>query len=373
MKLFRKLSIFLCGLTMLCTTSCSMFSYDDSYSIQTVQTKQLENGDTEVTISFTDEDIKPVTFTIPKGDKGEEGKKGTGIANIESTLSEDKKNTIVTVTFTDASIPSETFTIPNGVSISSIDTSYDEETLTTTITISTSDGETKSFAIKDGKDGKDGVGIASITSEVNEAGDLIITITYTDPDKSPSKITFPYRNGTDGKDGRGIQSISSTERKTEYVLTVTYTDGTSEEFAFLKPSSNEWFGGEGAPDNNDNRRAKEGDYYFDRSTYKIYRHNGTSFMEWVDLANVNQALSDITITFDATTNGGKISDINKRVIKIKSGRTIPATDFPSAIAPEGKTFKGWYTSNLGPTNPISGRVTDVTPLFQDMTLYAYYE
>lgn len=40
---------------------------------------------------------------------------------------------------------------------------------------------------------------------------------------------------------------------------------------------------------------------------------------------------------------------------------------------EGYSFEGYYTTPEGPDNPLSGRLTDLTPIFRDTTFYAYYE
>ena len=40
---------------------------------------------------------------------------------------------------------------------------------------------------------------------------------------------------------------------------------------------------------------------------------------------------------------------------------------------EGYSFQGYYTTAEGPANPLSGKLTDLTPIYNDVTFYAYYE
>ena len=35
-------------------------------------------------------------------------------------------------------------------------------------------------------------------------------------------------------------------------------------------------------------------------------------------------------------------------------------------------FAGYYTSPEGPENPLSGKLTDLTPIYSDMSFYAYF-
>ena len=49
---------------------------DEAMEISSITTVTLENGDIQVIITYVDEDMKPTTFVVPKGDSGEDGKDG---------------------------------------------------------------------------------------------------------------------------------------------------------------------------------------------------------------------------------------------------------------------------------------------------------
>ena len=81
------------------------------------------NGETQLTITFTDEDIEPVTFIIPQGEQGEtgaQGAPGVGISTINVFPSVDGTYSTIVITYTDSSIPSTSFIVENGVSVINI-------------------------------------------------------------------------------------------------------------------------------------------------------------------------------------------------------------------------------------------------------------
>ena len=68
-------------------TSCSAFFGGDEYTItDTSITTDEETGDTIVTITFSGDNIEPLTFTIPKVQNGIDG---NGIASITPVLTEE--------------------------------------------------------------------------------------------------------------------------------------------------------------------------------------------------------------------------------------------------------------------------------------------
>ena len=164
-------------------SSCSLFGgADEGLMIERVESTMGENGSTLVTMYFTDEDVEPLTFEIPRGETGEIGPigaTGLGIKEITSRQSEDGLNTILTIIFTSEDVPNQEITVPNGVSVVGVDSSFDPDTNITTITFELSDG-TFSEPIEI-LNGVDGVGIQSVEYEQDTAtGDWIITFYYTD-------------------------------------------------------------------------------------------------------------------------------------------------------------------------------------------------
>ena len=152
---------------------------DEAMEISSITTVTLENGDIQVIITYVDEDTKPTTFVVPKGDSGEDGKDGNGIKEITYSQSEDKQNTIVNIAFTQQGVNPVDVIVPNGVSVTGIDQSFDEETQMTTLIVNFSDG-TKSdpILIPKGEKGDDGISVLGIDQKINR--DYSVTLTYND-------------------------------------------------------------------------------------------------------------------------------------------------------------------------------------------------
>ncbi|MDY6003124.1 MAG: hypothetical protein SPJ49_02210, partial [Bacilli bacterium] len=83
-SIISKISLALLMFSPLVTlTSCSngFFSSEEEQqinSIKEIKTEVDENGDTVVTIYYTDETIEPVSFVVPKGEEGQTGQQGVG-------------------------------------------------------------------------------------------------------------------------------------------------------------------------------------------------------------------------------------------------------------------------------------------------------
>lgn len=354
-------------------SSCSLFGgTDEGLMIERVESTMGENGSTLVTMYFTDEDVEPLTFEIPRGETGEIGPigaTGLGIKEITSRQSEDGLSTILTIIFTSEDVPNQEITVPNGVSVADVTLKYypDEETYTFEFTMSNGDVfETETF-----EKPKDGIGIANVEQNTDNEGNIIITITYTDPsmgENGQTVITIPYKNG---EDGRGIETIVGTQIDNIYTLTVYYTDGTSYELPSINlPQTTRWYYGNGAPSSRYEAQAIEGDYYFDIDNFVIYLFDGTEFNEIINLTENNEPSRTYTVTFDA--NGGEFVSSILTTITVTAGRPIEMNRIPTC-AKDGFVFAGYYTTPEGPKNPLSGKLTDLTPIFSDMYFYAYYE
>lgn len=356
-------------------SSCSLFGgADEGLMIERVESTMGENGSTLVTMYFTDEDVEPLTFEIPRGETGEIGPigaTGLGIKEITSRQSEDGLNTILTIIFTSEDVPNQEITVPNGVSIVSPVSSYDPETNITTIYFILSDGTDTSTNPIQIENGKDGIGIADINQETDAEGNIIITITYTDPsmgENGQTVITIPYKNG---EDGRGISTILTNTIDNVFYVTIFYTDNTSQELDPIPlPQVNKWISGHGAPNNSVIQESIQGDYYFDLDNYIIYMFDGTNFVEIINLTLDNTVTKQCTVTFDP--NGGYFSTQTLGKIQVKYGSTIDIASIPYC-AKEGFSFTGYYTTPEGPANPLSGKLTDLTPIYSDITFYAQYE
>ena len=370
-RIFSSLFLFL-SITL---SSCSLFGgADEGWMIERVESTMGENGSTLVTMYFTDEDVEPLTFEIPRGETGEIGPigaTGLGIKEITSRQSEDGLNTILTIIFTSEDVPNQEITVPNGVSIVSPVSSYDPETNITTIYFILSDGTDTSANPIQIENGKDGIGIADINQETDAEGNIIITITYTDPsmgENGQTVITLPYKNG---EDGIGITGVVGTQMGNLYYLTIYYSDGNFTELDPIQlPTVNQWLYGYGAPNSIIASQANVGDYYFDQENYIIYFFDGTNFVEIINLTEDNQSTKQCTVIFNP--NGGRfISETIGRIV-VPAGSTIQLASIP-LCSMDGYSFQGYYTTAEGPANPLSGKLTDLTPIYNDITFYAYYE
>ena len=374
-RLFRRLSLFfLSFLFLFPLTSCGSFFEDGGMQIADIVTKTDEEGNTTITISFTDDYYDPVEFTIPAPEDGQEGPQGpvgNGIEKIEKVKDPETGKTYLVITFTDETMEPARIELADAVSIEEILTSFDNETGTTTITITLTDGTKKEFVLQNGKDG---VGIADIESTTDEDGNTTITITYTDESKDPTIITIPYIKGNDGEDGRGIASITTQSANGKYYIYITYTDDPDQEnievLEFPMPESTKWFSGNGAPGFDISVQAKQGDFYYDLTNFAIYLYNGFT---WDLIANLKNETIPCTIEFDATTNGGILDGSYLSRVTCLKGESLDISQIPTA-SKEGATFIGWYTSAQGPKDPRAGKFTDLTPVTkQYLHLFACFE
>ena len=371
-RLFRRLSLFfLSFLFLFPLTSCGSFFEDGGMQIADIVTKTDEEGNTTITISFTDDYYDPVEFTIPAPEDGQEGPQGpvgNGIEKIEKVKDPETGKTYLVITFTDETMEPARIELADAVGIEEILTSFDNETGTTTITITLTDGTTKEFVLQNGKDG---VGIADIESTTDEDGNTTITISYTDENKDPTVITIPYIKGNDGK---GIESIVSYTDPVEnkYYIYITYTDGEEETLTFDAPNRGTlWYSGDGEPNprvNPELYNALSGDFYFDLTNLAIYRYDG---LNWTFIGSVGSTTEYVSVTFNAAKNGGAVIG-STLTATVEKGSTMEAEDIPLAYK-EGERFIGWYTSSQGPSNPNAGHFTSLTPVFSDMTVYACFE
>lgn len=374
-KFLKRLALFFCSFSfMFSLSSCGFFnSSDEGLMIESITSEVLDDGSTEITINFTDEDMTPVTFTIPQGQQGEQGEQGltgpigVGIDHIETTTSEDGTTSTLTIYYTDPEKEPESFVINNGVSITNITSTIEPtDPENTTITIYLSDGSTKEVKVPNGKDGV----TASVTYETADNGDLTITISYSDG-RDDTVIQVPNHSG---EDGRGIESITSSSDGEEYTLTINYTDGSEPDvFTFDLPQATQWYRGEGAPNRAIVARANDGDYYFDTENYIIYvfSENTGNFSELVNLSEITTSTAKYNVVFDATFNGGVMDPNFGSQYTVDSGYRFTSLPTPTK---ENATFIGWYTMSV-PTSvdPNSGHFTTLSYVFSDLTLYACFE
>lgn len=349
-------------------TSCSSFfdTNDEATAIKDIVTEVLEDGSTQVTIIFIDEEKEPIVFTIPQGSQGETG---NGIKSIEQEFNEDHTLLILTITFTDEEMEPKVIEVPvingkDGVSIKNIETTIEENGSTkVTISFDNEGMDPVDFTIPKGEKGETGNGIKEVKVVQNDDGSQTITIKYTDISMSDTVVTIPK-----GEKGDGIDYALSREDDEYYYLDFYFTNSQEPtSFKFSKPTQpSTWLSGISDPIEEDGRN---GDFYINKSNLKIYQKDNGS---WMLIAQLSESKETHTVTFDA--NGGTFSsDTFSTVFEINHGETFYGNDkciFPR-VTNGTKTFLGWYTS-INKNDPTVGKFTDLTPVYSNMTLYAWW-
>ena len=365
-------------LSSLALVSCSnpFFGGDESKSIADItHAYDSQTGNTIVTITFTDEELDPVVFLIPKGVAGDEG---NGIKEITAKESADHSEITLTISFTEEGKEDFVLSVPvlQGKGIAQVEVGEDESG-NTTVQFTYTDGTIGDLITI--PRGKDGTGIKSIeVSPANAFGVITITITLDDEDQTQTQFQV--------KNGAGVQSITvdtTNTDDTKYVLNILYTDGNSETVSFDKPRSNEWHVGVTAPENNLSlSNAHEGDFYLNKLSGNVYQLSVTG--EWTYLfcmkadstgGSGSEEANFYDVVFDA--NGGYAvkgeGTTSLWYFPVEEGKTVDLSliTFPIKDETEEFTyeFAGWFTD---PTNVNAGQFTDLTVVTKHLKLYARY-
>lgn len=343
-------------LTVLPLTSCSLFQ-EDGYIITDIQSRVDEvSGDVVVMIYTTSEENPLITFTIPKGEEGEDG---VSIENIEGKPTADGKSVILTITYVDNALPPTVITVPvidgkDGRGVKKVLLDYDENGNVVMTVTYTDDTSEPPFIIPKGNDGN---GIDHTDVNYNDPEYIIVTIFYTEPGKDPTIINIPK--------GVGIASIVYDEsRSTDnlYVLMVTYTNGRVSYIEIPRPKSSAWYTGVGSPSST---IGKNGDFYLDQSNGYIYQKDNSGNWIFV-LGMLGMGLKEkYDVKFIPTNGAWEDGTTDSLIYKVYYGDFLELDEIPIPVR-ENYVFSGWFTSL---DNPNAGQFTDLTPVLKDMTLY----
>ncbi len=373
-KLFKRALAFILLTVLLAAQACS-FVAGDELQIADISHALMDDGTTRITITYNDEEIEPLEFFIPAGEKGE---KGDGIEKVDYKVNDDKSTTVtIKYTLLDGQNPREdtVFTIPANAYVTGVTQADDPITGDKILTFNFSNGTGEAIppvtvTLKHGKDGKDGDVVIDIVGEPYTYEDgtpgvkVIFTIKGADGETRTEEFTYQSPGGEDGK---GVESITVDEEKTTtnslYIYyIVTYDDGTSQEL--IVPKNNVWRNGEGAP--NSSTEGRVGDYYVDTVGYKIYCKDVSG--DWVVVLDLSQNSQERHQVRFMSEDGASWTPIN-----IKHGSYFAAEKL---LIPkpekEGYKFLGWFTSD-DPNDVNSGKFTDLTPVLSNLTLYQRWE
>lgn len=367
-RLFKRLLLAVSALSLSYPlASCAFFDDGGGAQIKEVTPRYDEaTGNTIITITFTDEEMEPVTFIVPRGISG---KDGVSIKNISSKMLSDGKSIELTISYNDSSVENTVISVPvlEGKGVKEVLVDKDEDGNTTIQFTYTDESKGPVITIPKGKDGN---GIASFEIDGPDSdGNTTITVTLDDGTKKEFTVS-------NGRDGVSVSNITYDDKKsdaTHYVLTIKYTDGYTEEVVLDRPRSTRWFTGTTTPDNDStaSSQAIEGDFFLNRINGYVYQK--TSDESWTYLFGMKA---------DGTTTGkedyhtvffdpglGKINgNTGILMANVLEGKTMPLSNIPTPTY-EDHTFLGWYTDL---TNVNAGQFTDLTPVFSDLKLYAKY-
>lgn len=343
-------------------SSCSFLNSGEGTQIKDVITTYDEtNGNTVITITFTDEDASPVTFSIPRGIAG---KDGVSIKNVSSKLSGDGNSIELTISYDDSSVEDTVLSFPvlQGRGVEKVLIDKDESGNPTIQFVYTDGSKSPLISIPNGKDGN---GIESFeVSDPDANGKMTISVLFSDG----SKKTFEVKNGV------SVKNIVYNEEKsdaTHYVLTITYSDGYEEDVCLDRPRSNRWYTGTTEPEKDSaSEEALEGDFYLNRMNGNVYqRQSGGGWLYLFSMKADSSYEEKVYHTVYFDPGEGKINGNSSILMAtVLEGSTMNLSAIPVPTY-EDYSFLGWYTDK---DSVNAGKFSDLTPVLSDLSLFARY-
>ena len=346
-------------------TSCSAFFGGDEFTItDTSVTTDEETGDTIVTITFSGDNVEPLTFRIPSVVNG---KDGVGISNITSELRDGKVT--LTIEYTDSSIQPTKISIPvqqgeDGRGISDVIIGETENGDRTILFVYTDGSQSKLITIPKGLDGQNGLGIASITNEPNDNGNITVTIYFDDPSIPPQ--SFEVTNGI------SILSVVYNEEMSDsenYALNVIFSNGNQTTIYLPRPTSTRRYSGFSEPSDD---VGNQGDFYVNLNNGNTYYKLNDSTWEFVfcmkgDDSSTATKYYQVKFNLGEDEFSGDYGPNSSIIFNVQGNDYLELENIPIPIK-SGFTFEGWYTSSLNNVN--SGQFTDTTMVTRNFDLYA---
>ncbi len=368
MKMKRILAFIICVVACFSFSACS-FTWDEEQEIVSVGVIYSETTNKYyIELTYSDGDkstFEAGSLDALKGEAGDKGDLGNGIAEIITEQVEDR--TKVTIKFTAEDQEDEVFYIPHGDYVSSVDFFDPDDTHSQPyLVLAFKSGKTKEVLFPQAKDGKDGIGIEDIeftpSEEAGKAGVIKIKLS----DGTEKSFTLDAATG--------IESIEKAENDEKYILIITYTNGDIEQKAFDKP--NKWMRGEGRPSD---ESGKTGDFYFDTYNMVIYEKKTDG---WEKIYSFLTDANVHSVTFNA--KGGKINTDGMNTAEIRTYSVAhgcylsSAEGSPSVPVPtrDGYIFKGWYrkaSKEYPGEEYVLAPFTDLTPVCENLELFAWWE
>ena len=362
--LFKKFALAVGLFSSIATlSSCSAFFGGDEYTITDIkQTIDDNTGDRLITITFSDASVQPLEIRIPSVTDG------VGIENIDARV--DNEKVIMTISYTDSNKEDTVISFPlksgeNGVGISDVLVSEDEEGNTTLQFLYTDGKSTQIFKIPKAQDGKDGVGIENIDQIPNGDGTYDIIITFTDPTLEPKILKI-----SDGISISGAAYNEEASTDEQYAINIYFSNGDQTIIYLPRPQVVNWLTGFKEPINSE---GKNNDFFVNLTNGNVYKKiNGTWDFLFTMKGNDESEIIYYQVCFNLR-DGESIKDFNeesKIIFNVKEGDCLPLNSIPLPFK-DGYEFLGWFTSNT--YNPNSSRFTDTTLVTRDFELYAQWQ
>lgn len=355
--------VLLLGFCLLLTSCGGFFAEEEPLQIYSIENEILSDGQTKITITYTNEDKAPDIFYIPQGQKGEDGVIGNGIQSITYEKSEDGTSTTLVIKYTNPESEDTVFNIPNGISVVGTESNVDPLSGNTFMYLLYSNGE-KSEPIKLLR-GLDGNGIIDYQIVTNE--DLSQTLTFVFSDSDDVIITIPAPN-----QGNGISSIIGSEEDGFYILTINYDLKEEPDIIkFAKPAEpSKWYSGPMRPNPS---LGVDGDYYFNTQHEEIYLKEGSN---WTLIVQINSYEQVCNVKFDLNDSATEPAYYTGNVLTnytVKRGSIFSDNGYGEIPLPyrPGYVFKGWYRSKV--ISQINTPFTDLVSINSDLYLYAIWE
>ena len=348
-------------------SSCGGFFEEETKEILEITSYVDQNGTTTLKIIYSDDTTDE--FKIPKGVEG------NGIKDIKTEKNEKGNITTITVTYTDEDMEPVTFDVADGKSIKGVVSRTNEETGDIYLVVLYSDGtESEPHLLPKGEKGEDGNGFTGFDKVDNEDGSQTYKFHFSQSEDVVITIPAPQK----GETGRGIVSIIGAEQDGLYVLTIKYSDETTEEVYFNKPKDpNTWFSGTPGEEGPSVAIGKNGDYYFDTAHKIIYEKANNVWVEVVTFAD-SIIYYEISLDLNDMLDGGpKATMEGRKTFTVVGGTYFTDNGYGDLPIPTrtGYKFLGWYRTKVDPTDipPTKAPFTDMTPILSSMTLYACWE
>lgn len=330
--------------------SCSSSIDEDIILIDSITAESMTDGKTKVTIKYQNEGKDEDVFYIPKGVDG------TGISDFVYNVNKEDNTTDITFSFTDT-FDDYTVKVPNGRGIKNILYTLDDDGNTVMTLVYTDDTNSEPIKVQRGEMGTSVTGFETFT---NEDGSVEVIIKYSDGSEyNVTTIPAPEK----GEAGLGIKGIvSATTPEGNYSLIITYTDdSTSDPITFDRP--NTILHGINPPSY---RIGLNGDLYFDESSKAFYYKSNDA---WTLIYRFDTTIHRCSVKFivdaNTTLNGPQEVQIIQSTSFSTSGYTLPIP------VKEGFVFEGWYLVN-NPDVRINGKFFDTTIVYEDIKLYPYF-